>query len=103
MKEEDVVKRIQANPKYQELRSKRNRLGWTLAILMLIVYYGYVGLIAFDKEFLAQPIGTGVTTLGVPIALVVILFTIAITVFYVYRANTEYDAMTRDILKEAGQ
>jgi uncharacterized membrane protein (DUF485 family) len=30
---------------------------------MLIVYYGYIALIAFDKKFLAQPIGTGVTTI----------------------------------------
>lgn len=30
---------------------------------MLVVYYGYVGLIAFDKELLAQRLGSGVTTL----------------------------------------
>ena len=45
-----IVQKIQSHPKYQELRAKRNPLGVTLTILMLIVYYGYVGLIAFDKE-----------------------------------------------------
>ena len=36
-------------------------------MLMLFVYYGYIALIAFNKPFLAQPIGNGVTTLGVPL------------------------------------
>jgi len=98
-----VVAKIQANPRYQELKRKRNAFGWTLTILMLIVYYGYIGLIAFDKEFLAQPLGAGVTTLGIPIALGVIIFTIVITGFYVRRANTEFDAQTQQILKDVGQ
>ncbi|MCA0177346.1 MAG: DUF485 domain-containing protein [Proteobacteria bacterium] len=98
---EAVVERIKRNPKYQELKAKRNRFGWTLTILMLVVYYGYIGLIAFDKEFLARPLGAGVTTLGVPIGMAVIVFTIVITGIYVFRANSEYDAMTRDILKDA--
>lgn len=98
-----VVAKIQANPRYQELKRKRNAFGWTLTILMLIVYYGYIGLIAFDKEFLATPLGTGVTTLGIPIALGVIIFTVLITGIYVRRANTEYDAMTRQILKDVAQ
>lgn len=96
-----VVERIQRDPKYQALKAKRSRFGWTLTILMLVVYYGYIGLIAFDKEFLAQPLGAGVTTVGVPIGMAVIVFTIVITGIYVFRANSEYDAMTREILKDA--
>ncbi|MGF6213952.1 DUF485 domain-containing protein [Comamonas sp. 4034] len=98
-----VVAKIQANPRYQELKRKRNAFGWTLTILMLVVYYGYIGLIAFDKEFLAKPLGTGITTLGIPIALGVIIFTVLITGIYVRRANTEYDAMTQQILKDVAQ
>ena len=33
-----MVQKIQSHPKYQELRSKRNRLGIFLTALMLIVY-----------------------------------------------------------------
>ncbi|THT99344.1 DUF485 domain-containing protein [Lampropedia puyangensis] len=100
---DQAVQRIQNNPAYQRLRSKRNAFAWVLTILMLVVYYGYVGLIAFDKELLAKPIGTGVTTLGMPIGLGVILFTVVITGIYVYRANTEFDAITERILKDAAQ
>lgn len=95
-----VVEKIQRHPKYQELRAKRNPLGVVLTILMLVVYYGYIGLIAFDKAFLAKPIGAGVTSLGIPIGMGVILFTIIITVFYVRVANNKFDALTEEILKD---
>ena len=96
-----VVQKIQSHPKYLELRTKRNRLGWTLTIIMLLAYYGYVALIAFDKPFLAKPIGAGVTTLGIPIAMGLILFTILITVLYIRRANSEFDRLTEEVVSEA--
>ena len=96
-----MVARIEANPRYHELKRKRSRFGWLLTMLMLLVYYGYVGLIAFDKELLAKPLGDGVTTLGIPIGLGVIVFTVLITGLYVRRANGEYDALTEQIAKEA--
>ena len=98
-----VVHKIQSHPKYRELRTKRNRLGIFLTVLMLVVYYGYIALIAFDKSFLAQPIGQGVTSLGIPIGMGVIVFTIVITGIYVRRANSEFDALTTEILTDASK
>ncbi|MDB5867670.1 MAG: hypothetical protein JWP96_2 [Polaromonas sp.] len=98
-----MVAKIEANPKYHELRRKRNTFGWTLTALMMLVYYGYIALIAFNKPFLAQPIGKGVTSLGIPMALGVIVFTIVITGIYVRRANGEYDRLTAEILQEASK
>jgi uncharacterized membrane protein (DUF485 family) len=98
-----VVDKIQKNPKYLELRAKRTGFGWTLTLLMMVVYYGYIALIAFKKPFLAQPIGAGVTTLGIPIGMGVIVFTVLITAIYVRRANSEFDALTAEILKDASK
>ncbi len=98
-----VVAKIEANPKYHELRRKRNSFGWLLTAIMMVVYYGYIALIAFNKPFLAQPLGSGVTSLGIPIAMGVIIFTIVITGIYVRRANGEYDRLTAEILKEASK
>lgn len=98
-----IMARIEANPKYRELRRKRNTFGWILTILILVAYYGFIGLIAFDKAVLSAPLGTGVTTVGIPIATGVILFTIMLTGIYVWRANNEYDRLTAEILKEAMQ
>ena len=99
----DMVARIQANPKYQELRSKRSSFGWWLTLLMLVVYFGYISLIAWNKPFLSQPIGAGVTTIGVPIGMGVIIFTIVITGIYVRRANGEFDRLTREILEDVAK
>ena len=98
-----VVARIRANPKYAELKSKRSSFGWWLTLLMMIVYYGYISLIAFNKEFLAKPIGEGVMSLGIPVGMGVIIFTIVITGLYVRRANGEFDALTQEILKDASK
>jgi uncharacterized membrane protein (DUF485 family) len=94
-----VVARIRSNPKYLELKRQRNKLGWSLTLLMMVVYYGYISLIAWNKEFLSLPLGTGVTTIGVPIGFGVIIFTIIITGIYVRRANNVFDALTAEILE----
>ena len=98
-----VVEKIQKHPKYIELRKKRNTFGWGLTLLMMVVYYGYIALIAFNKPFLAQPIGTGVTSLGIPIGMGVIVFTVLITALYVRRANSEFDDLTNEILKDVSK
>jgi uncharacterized membrane protein (DUF485 family) len=98
-----VVDKIQTHPKYLELRKKRNSFGWGLTVAMMVVYYGYIALIAFNKPFLAQPIGAGVTSLGVPIGMGVIIFTIVITAIYVRRANSEFDDLTTAILKDVSK
>ena len=97
---DNVVARIRANPKYLELKRKRSSFGWWLTLLMMVVYYGYIALIAWNKPFLSQPLGSGVTTIGIPIGMAVIVFTVVITGIYVRRANTEFDALTAAILKE---
>jgi uncharacterized membrane protein (DUF485 family) len=98
-----VVDKIQKHPKYMELQSKRSSFGWLLTILMMVVYYGYIALIAFNKPFLAQPLGAGVTSLGIPLGMGVIIFTVVITAIYVNRANSEYDDLTADILKDVNK
>ena len=99
--EQSLAEKISANPDYQRLKNTRSRFGWTLTIAMLVVYYGYILLIAFDKELLATRIGNGVTTWGIPIGFGVIIFTIVITGVYVRRANREFDYLTEKVRAEA--
>ena len=97
----DLTTRILNDPNYQTLKARRSRFGWSLTIAMLVVYYGFIMLVAFDKPFLATRLGAGVTTIGMPIGLAVIVFTVVITAIYVRRANSEYDALTELIAKAA--
>jgi len=95
----DLAQRIAAHPKYQELKTKRTSFGWVLTVAMLVVYYGFILLVAFNKEFLSQRLGEGVMTMGMPVGLAVIVFTIVITAIYVKRANGEFDQLSDDINK----
>jgi len=99
--DQEASARIRQLPAYQTLVARRTRFGWTLTAIMLVVYFGYIGLIAFDKAFLAQPVGPGVMSLGIPVGLGIILITIALTAVYVVRANTEFDRLTREIVESA--
>ncbi len=95
----ELADRIAAHPKYQELKAKRTRFGLWLTVAMMVVYYGFILLVAFNKPLLATRIGEGVMTLGMPLGLFVIVFTIAITGFYVNRANKEFDRLSEEINK----
>ena len=96
----DLAQRIAAHPKYQELKAKRTSFGWVLTIAMLVVYYGFILLVAFKKDFLSARLGEGVMTMGMPIGLAVIVFTIVITTYYVVRANREFDEMSDAVKRE---
>lgn len=95
----ELAQRIAAHPKYQELKAKRTSLGWWLTLAMMVVYYGFILLVAFNKPFLSQRLGDGVMTMGIPVGFGVIVFTIVITAFYVQRANSQYDDLTEAIRK----
>jgi uncharacterized membrane protein (DUF485 family) len=97
----DLTTRVAQDPHYQELKSKRSSFGWWLVLAMMVVYYGFILLVAFNKPFLATPLGQGVTTIGMPIGLGIIIFTVAITALYVRRANGEFDALTEQITRRA--
>ena len=72
--QQDLVHAIKSNPKYHELVSKRRTFAVTLAIIMLVIYYGFILIIAFNKEFLSQPLWAGsITTVGIPIGIGVIV------------------------------
>ena len=101
MTQDQLTERIANDPRYQDLKARRSRFGWWLAIAMMSVYYGFILPVAFDKPLLATRIGSGVTTVGMPLGLGVIVFTIVITGIYVRRANREYDALAEQIAQGA--
>ncbi len=99
--EVNLASRIASHPKYQELKAKRTAFGWWLSLAGMVAYYGFILLVAFNKPLLAQKLGTGVTTVGMPLGVAVIVFTIIITWVYVRRANSEFDSLTEQVVKGA--
>ena len=99
---EDVLKRVTANPKFLEFVAMRSRYSIIMTIMGALAYYGFILLVAFQGPWLGTKLGPGMTTsIGVPIGVGVIAFTIILTWIYVRRANTEFDATNEAIIKEA--
>lgn len=97
----DSVERIKRHPLYAELVHKRKRFAWILTILMLIIYYGFILLIAFAPQWLAVPISAGsVTTIGIPVGVLIIVSAFVLTGIYVVRANGEFDRLTQSIRED---
>ena len=96
----ELVDRIESNPKYQELVSKRTSLGIKLGVFVLVMFYTFILTIAFNKEVLATKIGDGVTTIAFPIALAILVISFITTLIYVKRANGEFEDLTNEIKKD---
>ena len=97
---DELVERIESNPKYKELVSKRNGLGIKLGIFVIVMFYAYILVIAFNKELLATKIGDGVTTIAFPIALAILVLSFITTLIYVRKANNEFEDLTNEIKKD---
>ncbi|MDE2578305.1 MAG: DUF485 domain-containing protein [Hyphomicrobiales bacterium] len=95
------LERVERNPKYAELVNARKSLGWTLSAIMLFIYMGFILLVAYDPKFLGTPMGNGVTTIGIPVGLFVIVSAFVLTGIYVSRANARFDQLTRQIVEES--
>lgn len=103
MADSERLARVAADPRYLELTRRRGRFTWTLTFVMLVAYFGFILLIAFDKSALAAPIGSGVTSIGIPVGLGVILLAIGLTGLYVRRANRDYDALVQSLVEGEGE
>ena len=88
---ENLVTKIKSNPKYKELVSKRNSFSLKLSLFVLAMFYGYVLVIAFNKEILATKIGDGVMTVAYPVGAAIIVISFITTLIYVSRANSEFE------------
>jgi len=93
--------RIRQSARFQELCRSRGRLAWTLSAILLVLYFGFVLLVAFGQSFLGQSLSAGsVTTVGLPIGVGVILGAIILTAIYVWRANTHFDGLVKRLMEE---
>jgi uncharacterized membrane protein (DUF485 family) len=75
-------------------RRWRVSLGLTLA--MMVLYFGFILLIAYNKPLLAVPLVPGLT-LGILLGALVIVVSWLLTWVYVRWANLHYDRAVREL------
>jgi len=96
--------KIQDNPKYHRLVKERDTLAWILTVLVLIIYFGFILLVAFAPEFLTRPISsTSVIPIGMLMGVGVIVASIVLTGIYVGRANSTFDPLIHEIIQESSK
>ncbi len=98
--ETDRVKNIIENPKFQELVRKKSQLSWSLSSIMLIIYFGYIYLVSYHPVFLHQSLSGGATTIGIPLGISVIVSAFVLCGIYAWRANGEFDRLTKEVIEE---
>ena len=100
--QESVTEKIRQNPKFQTLVSRRGRFAWTLSAIVLVVFYGFVMVVAFDPASLGTSLtGSSRITVGFAAGLFMFVSFWLLTAYYVRRANTEFDALTKEVVDEA--
>jgi uncharacterized membrane protein (DUF485 family) len=102
MVEQQAYQRVKNHPKFAELVAKRSRFALILSVIMLVIYYGFILVIAFVPEVLGIRLGPDtVTTVGIPVGILIILSAITLTGIYARRANSEFDALNEQILEDS--
>lgn len=94
---------LKETEEYQELISSRSKSKWSLSFLMLVVYYGFIMVIAFVPDIFALKVGSGYTSLGIVVGLAVIIFSFVITGLYVHKANRDFEPLTEKLHKKASE
>ncbi len=97
-----ICQRIEGSAHFRELVEKRQRFAAILSLIMLVIYVGFILLIAFAPAWLGTPLHAGTTvTRGIPLGIGVIVISFLLTGLYVWRANGEYDRLTKCVIEEA--
>jgi len=96
-----IYQRIEKSARFKELVRKRQAFALILSLIMLVLYVGFILLIAFAPGWLGTPLheGTNVTR-GIPLGVGLIVISFVLTAIYVWRANGEFDRLTKQILSE---
>ena len=85
-----------ASPEFRSLVRRKWIVSVLLTVCLFVLYYGYILLIAVDKELLARKIGA-FTTLGIPLGVAVIVLSWVLTALYVLWANGAYDSAVKHL------
>ncbi len=99
-----IASNIQKNPKYLELVHRRNALGWTLSAIVCVLYFGFTLMIAYTPDILTAPIAAdSVIPVGMLLGVGIIAASCVLTGIYVFKANSTFDPIVEEIVREASK
>jgi uncharacterized membrane protein (DUF485 family) len=81
---------VDHNTRLHELSRARFRIAAALTAVMMVVYFGFIVLVAYAQPFLAKLVTPGLS-LGILLGALVIVLSWILTWIYVRWANVHYD------------
>jgi len=94
-----TAKEIVQSERFKALMRKRWSISIILTVLLFIIYYGYILVVGYGKEFLGMKVGV-YTNYGIILGVLVIVLSWALTLIYVIWANNVYDKEVDAIKKD---
>jgi uncharacterized membrane protein (DUF485 family) len=76
---------------------------WSLSIVTLIMFFGFIALISTAKSALGVAVAESSIPLGLLLAMSMIVAVVILTGFYVHRSNSRFDELARVLNREFGQ
>ena len=98
----EVYQQIRSNPKYQDLVRRRGRLAWSLALITIGLFFGFILVAALSPGLLATPV-IGITTLAVVVGALMPVYLWIVTGIYIRLTSQDYDKISEQIAREANQ
>jgi uncharacterized membrane protein (DUF485 family) len=98
--DQSTVEKIQQSESFQTLVAHRTSLAIKLTIAMLVIYFGFILLIAFNPAFFQTIVIGSNITIGVPLGVSIIIAAFALTGIYVKKANSDFDELSEKIKAE---
>lgn len=96
-----MKEKILSSPEFKRLVRSKNAISVILTVAELVIYFGFILLIAYNKQFLSQKI-YGPVTVGIPIGIGVIVLSWILTGIYVAWSNKKYDQRVAEIKEKLG-
>jgi len=103
MSQPSIQQRIRQHPKFAELVARRTRFALVLSLVVLVPYYSFMMVVAFNPAILHKTLGDSVITIAWPLGALLVIGSWLLTGIYIRRANGEFDELTQDVLKEASR
>jgi uncharacterized membrane protein (DUF485 family) len=90
---------IDASSRLREVDRARWRIALLLTGAMILLYFGFIGLVAFGRPILAMRVAPGLS-LGILLGALVIVISWILTWIYVRWANVHYDPRVQALSRE---
>jgi uncharacterized membrane protein (DUF485 family) len=89
-----------AASRLRQLDRARTRIALSLTAAVILIYFGFIGLVAYGRHILAVVLIPGLTV-GILLGALVIIASWLLTWVYVRWANTHYDPQVRALTRES--